>query len=388
MYPCPFYSPTTSNHSNDHLYSSDSDIDSDSGYSSPLHKRTHVSSGTQPVEFIQSMVFTPKTVQSQQSMPNSIQSVHRQNISNFDTSQQHISSSGWSGQRISNSDQSGDSKSNSTQSGKRQIIFENSVQSEQSDSVTAAAAPQQKMSYAMIAQRRVVPSPKPSVQQQSPKACDKTNICESDIKHSRNHLSREINSGANKFVHSNLRTSENDEESKNKENINDTEASTGEKKKRKRNRKRPRKNKNDDSEISHTTEDVELHFEDEEEFPDLGSAQIISSNKRSQSRERTLSSAKERTPSSTRERTPSREINDFVDEHDVGLSIHNNDAVASGLASSVPFMNNSREGSFINNSREITRNPTVYPTPVAMTAPVSVVGPLSYSSILKAVSRL
>ncbi|XP_021354907.1 uncharacterized protein LOC110451300 [Mizuhopecten yessoensis] len=361
MYPCPFYSPQN-NHGSRSLYSSDSELDSDSGYSSPLHKRSQVSSvGTQPAEFIQTMFFTPNSADSEHCISNSNQSGQRQ----------YVSKSTPSGNSISNSGQSGQNTLNSLRPGQTQSI-QNSVQSEQSNAVTPAAVSQQKMSYAMIAQK--VPSPKPSVQPQNTQSA---NVCDisSNCERSRT-VSGEITPSAKKSVTSTYssKSVEKADESKNRENVGESEALPGEKKKRKRNRKRTKKMINDDSNISHAVEDVELHFEDEEEFPDLlGSVQT-----RSPSRERTSSLGREKTLSS-RETTLSREQNHFIDSDSMALdNIQKSDRTAHVLHPSGGNMSNLRETT-INKSMEYSSS-----SPVAMTTTSSMSGPPSYSSILKA----
>ncbi|XP_060080198.1 uncharacterized protein LOC132559585 [Ylistrum balloti] len=354
VYPCPFYSPQ--NHNGCRLlYSSDSELDSDSGYSSPLHKRNYVSSGTHPAEFTETVVFTQHS-ESVQSISNANQSEKRQNISK----------SSQSGNSISNSDKLGQNKLNLLHPEQRPYN-QNSVQSGQSDVVTPSAVPQQKLSYAMIAQK--VPSPKSSVQ---PENTPSANVCDisNDCKNS-NNVSGEITHSAKKSVNISSKPIENAGDNKNMDNVEDNETTTGEKKKRKRNRKRSKRKKFEDSSNQRTTEDVELHFEDEEEFPDLlGSV-------RSPSQDRYSSVGREKI-SSTRETTPPKE-NHFFDHDNVYLdSLQKNERTTHVLPS---------DNGSVSDSGETSANKTPNysnPSPVVMATPVNVSGPPSYSSILKA----
>jgi len=209
----------SNSHRNSNIDSSDSDLDSDSGYSSPLHKRNQVSNGTHPAGYIETVTFSKNT-------PN---------------------------------------------------------QSESRTVETAKSVPQQKMSYAMIAQK--VPTSTSHItcvhtenSSSNNQGCDNTN--RNTNTNCDPHWSRDSRSGTHKsHINSRYNGDSSAEISKNKEGKpdvetkgNDGENVVGDKKKRKRNRKRKRKkgdgSKVEDNEVIER-EDVELHFEDEEEFPDL-----------------------------------------------------------------------------------------------------------------------
>ncbi|KAJ8311671.1 hypothetical protein KUTeg_011026 [Tegillarca granosa] len=177
--------------------SNESEVDSDSGYSSPLHKRNQVSNGTQPIESMTFVSSARKTLSAQNAVPPS------------------------------------------------------------------SSVPQQKLSYASIAQRS--PSQTNSVKHD-------TNIRNDscDIKYIQH----------NNIAFSVIKEKDVKRETPTKlENKNDKkdliEGVDGEiKKKRKRNRKRKKKKKNGEENeemdmASSSKQDVELHFEDDEEFPDL-----------------------------------------------------------------------------------------------------------------------
>lgn len=176
--------------------SNESEVDSDSGYSSPLHKRNQVSNGTQPLGPIETMTFVSSA---------------RKNLS------------------------------------------------VQNVGPSPSSVPQQKLSYASIAQR--LPSQTNFVKRDT-SVHDDTG----DVKRSQH---KTVSAMKDKDM-----KRENPTKSENENIKKDLNEETDIKKKRKRNRKRKRKKKNgeENEEMdvdSSSKQEVELHFEDDEEFPDL-----------------------------------------------------------------------------------------------------------------------